>query len=188
MREEHIHIGHVDAVPLAEASQGHEVPLEIAARHAQARADVGGGPDAPIESQGGHHLGPVRANRLAEVREGVRVGHRPEQVEIDRGLGQLGALVHHGQDRAAKPAQPRVERVRKRSGRVGRAHDDPLRLEESLDRVAEDERLDPVVHRDPRVGAERLDPLGESPGRAGRDLAHQHQGRAGAEVRDRRLD
>ena len=99
--------------------------------------------------------------------EGVGVGHRPEEVEVDRGLGQLGALVAHRQDRAAEAARGPASSSAG-SGRPGSAAPTMMRsgLRNRSHRVAEDQGLDPVVDARSRIRAAGLDPRGERAGGA----------------------
>ena len=139
------HDAAVGMMPLRQRDDGGEIALEIAAGDAETGRQIGLRSNARIELQRRHDFRPVRADVLADFRQGVGDADRGDETAIDRNLRQLRALVAHRQDWAAESREDGEISRLDRCGRIGAADDGSLGMQRALHRAAEHQRLHLIV-------------------------------------------
>src|SRR5208337_3123171 len=124
---------------------GHKVAFKIATSNAEARRQIGIRPDPAIELERWYDLRPIRPVVFAEFGERIGDADGGDKAEVDRDLGQLGALIAHGQDWAAKGAKQCCKPRIKSRVRIGAANDIALRLHGAFHGAAEYERFNLII-------------------------------------------
>ena len=89
------------------------------------------------------------AHRFAQAGEFVGEGHRERQPRVDAVFGHLRGLGAHPEDFLAERREQRLQR--RADGRRARADDDPLRVAENVQRLAQTQVFRAVRERDARM-------------------------------------